>query len=55
MQAAAIAIDTEHASSVWNWKYFENDARPGLILQSDGALSQETVDRLKNQWETKYK
>jgi HK97 family phage portal protein len=35
-------------------EFFANGAKPGGILTAPGAISQETADRLKEAWETKF-
>ena len=55
VQAAAVAIDTDSAASVWNWKFFENNARPGMILETDNVIDHDVKERLANKWNSAYK
>ena len=36
-------------------KFFDNDARPGLVIQHPGALSEKATKNLKESWETDHK
>lgn len=55
VQAASIAIDTDNASAVWNWKYFENSARPHTAIEVPTNIDKETLERLESQWNNKFK
>lgn len=35
-------------------KFFQNNSQPGGILSAPGTIKQETADRLKAEWETKF-
>lgn len=35
-------------------KFFQNNSQPGGILSAPGTIKQETADRLKSEWETKF-
>lgn len=37
-----------------SYRFFQNNAQPGGILTAPGSISQETADRLKLYWETKF-
>ncbi len=54
VQAAARAIDTDSHAADWNRNFFYNSAVPDLVLEADGTLSDETFERLKNEWDGKY-
>lgn len=54
VQAWSVAIDMDRASSVWNWKFFENGANPWSILETDATLSDEQYDRIKTSWEQEH-
>jgi HK97 family phage portal protein len=47
-------IGTALALETYLGKFFANGGRPMGILQSPGAISQETADRLKTYWATTY-
>lgn len=53
-QAAAIEIDADTAAVVWNKYFFENNAEPGGVLETDQSLSDETFERLKKTWYARY-
>lgn len=55
VQAAAISIDTDNASAVWNWKYFENSARPHTAIEVPTNIDKDTLERLESQWNNKFK
>jgi hypothetical protein len=40
---------------VWNWKFFENNARPGMILETEKTMDQDVKERLANKWNSAYK
>lgn len=46
--AAAKAADEYQA------RFFQNGARPDFVLETDGRLDQQQVDRLRQQWEQTY-
>lgn len=55
IQASAIAIDTDNASSTWNWKFFENSANPGFVLETEKDLTPEQAERVYTAWVNKFK
>lgn len=48
--AAMQGVNIQRNSS----KFFENGAQPGGVLTAPGAISKETADRLKTDWELKF-
>lgn len=52
--AAAMAIDTDNGASNYNMHFFENAAIPAGVLSTDGKLTTEQYERLKEQWNQKY-
>lgn len=48
--AAMQGVNIQRNSS----KFFENGSQPGGVLTAPGAISKETADRLKADWETKF-
>lgn len=50
LEAARYAADTDTAAKFYNLKYFENDARPDVILEYPETLSPEQEKRLLNLW-----
>jgi len=55
VEACAVAIDTDNAQSVWNWKEFENGATPGTVLSTDKSMSPENIERVQNGWMNKFR
>ena len=55
VQAIATAIDADYQASKWNWKFFYNNASVDGVLETDQALSQESVEQIQNKWEQKYR
>ncbi|MFZ3233261.1 MAG: phage portal protein [Patescibacteria group bacterium] len=55
VQAASVAIDTDNAAAVWNWKFFENSARPGMVLESEKPITPEARERITETWNAKFK
>ena len=53
--AAALAIDTDTYASEWQRNFFGNSAMPSGILTSDGPLTQKQYNRLKSNWDAKFK
>jgi HK97 family phage portal protein len=56
IQAAAYAIDNDLAASVYNQKFFENSARPDIVvvLEEGTTLDPDDLERLKAEWTTKF-
>jgi len=52
---AAIPIDTDKYASEWQRNFFGNSAMPSAVLQAEGKLSQDQYDRIRANWETKFK
>lgn len=55
VQAAAISIDIDTYASEWQRNFFGNSAMPAGILSSEGSLSQDQYDRIKANWDAKYR
>ncbi|HWY79521.1 MAG TPA: phage portal protein [Candidatus Sulfotelmatobacter sp.] len=55
VEAAALAIDTDTYASEWQRNFFGNSAIPSAILSSEGTLNQEAYDRIKANWDAKFK
>ncbi|MCL5431677.1 MAG: phage portal protein [Patescibacteria group bacterium] len=55
VQAAALPIDIDDYSAQWQRNFFSNAAMPSGILSTDGTLNQEQYDRIKANWDSKYK
>lgn len=53
--ASALAIDTDTYSAQWNRNFFFNSAMPSATLEMDGTMTQEQMDRVKTEWNAKYK
>ena len=55
VQAASVAIDTDNATATWNWKFFENSARPNTAIEIPGNIDDPTRERLENAWNSKFR
>ncbi|MEB0287220.1 phage portal protein [Cryobacterium sp. 10S3] len=44
--ASAAAIDTDDQMKQWNRRFFANNARPGMVINTNGELSDKSFDRL---------
>ena len=49
------AIALSRACEIYASKFWANMGRPGVVLQTDGALSAETAERLRDNWERIHK
>jgi len=54
VEAIALTIDTDNASQTYNWKFFENNGRPGLVLVTEKQVTNANLSRLQEQWAEKY-
>lgn len=54
VRAAARAIKTHGEASDWNEAFFRNGARVDGALETEGKLSADVVERLKEQWADNY-
>lgn len=54
VQAAARSIDTDSHAADWNRNFFYNSAIPDMVLEADGTLTDETWERLNQEWQGKY-
>lgn len=54
LKAISLEIDTDMAAAVWNKYFFENNAEPGGVLETENVLKDETFNRLKMQWEGRH-
>lgn len=52
--AAALEIDADVSTAIWNKFLIENGAQPAGVLQTDKTLTDATFERLKTQWENRY-
>lgn len=55
VRAAARAINSGAAAQDWNENFFLNSARPDLALETEGTLSEQVRERLREQWDDRYK
>lgn len=55
VSAAALAIDTDKYSIEWQRNFFGNAAMPSGILSTDQVMQQDQYDRVKFNWDTKFK
>lgn len=51
IQIAREAIALARAMEIHAAKFWANSARPGVVLQTDGTLSAESAERLRDNWE----
>jgi len=52
--AARIGIDSFNASGKWNLKFFDNSARPDIVMTTPHALKPEQRERMRISWSQKY-
>lgn len=55
VKAAALAIDIDTYSAQWNRNFFYNSALPSATLETEGTLTAEQYNRIKAEWESRYK
>ena len=55
VQAAAFPIDIDTYAAEWQRNFFGNAAMPAAILQSDQSLTQDQYDRIRANWDSRYK
>lgn len=55
VQASAMAIDADTFSAQWNKNFFYNSAMPSSVLETDEELTDEQYDRLKEQWDSRFR
>jgi len=51
VEVAREAIALARACEIHAAKFWANSARPGIVLQTDGSLSAEAAERLRDNWE----
>jgi len=54
VKAAALTIDIDNFATNWNRNFFWNSARPDAVLSTEQQLSQDVIQRLKNQIRSEY-
>lgn len=54
VMAAARAVDTDAHAADWNRNFFQNSAMPSMSLSTDGTLSDQVFERLKQEWDTRF-
>jgi HK97 family phage portal protein len=54
IEYARNAIGLSKAAEEFGGRFFQNDARPGIILKHEKQLSPEAVDRLRESWEERF-
>ena len=55
MYAAMFGIDLNNQIKTWGINYFLNNANPGGILTTENSLSDQQYQRLRDQWNVKYR
>jgi HK97 family phage portal protein len=53
-ESVAREVDTQNASTEWNKKLLDNEARPGMVITYNKNLSDDQFYRLENQINAKY-
>ena len=54
LDAAKVDIQTDYKAGKWNQNFFDNDASPGGVLQTDKRLLPGTVEKLRTQFEERH-
>lgn len=54
LEAARIAADTDYSAKIYNKKYFDNDARPDVILQFEETLTEDQQKRILEKWQQNH-
>jgi HK97 family phage portal protein len=54
-QAIGVNLDSQKFMGEWNRQFFYNSARPDGVIQYDYNLSEEQFQKLKAQWNEKYR
>lgn len=52
--AAKQAIGTSLAAAEYNARFFSNNARPDVVLTTDGDLEEEQIDQIRDSWQKRY-
>src|SRR5258708_3928922 len=55
VEGAAVAIDTDTFAGQWQRNFFGNSAIPAALLSTTNTLNQDQYDRIKANWDAKYK
>lgn len=55
LEAARIAMETDHSAEVYNRRFFENSAEPSGVLKTQGSLTDDQFRRLLAQWEARHR
>lgn len=55
IQPARLHIEIDYNATLYNKKFFENDATPGLALSTDKTLREEIIDRIRRKWEARHR
>lgn len=55
VQAALRDIDSGRLASEWNRAFFLNSAEPGGIIETDGRLSDDEFNELRNRWAEQHR
>lgn len=55
LSKARIAADTDENAAEYNRAFYENDARPGVVLQYKGNLQPQEIDKMKRQWDQEHR
>lgn len=53
-QPAAVELDSEAYAGRWNRNFFYNSARADAVLETEGNLSKEQYEQLREQWASRH-
>lgn len=52
--SAQLAVDTDNYTKIYNKRFFQNQAIPGLVLKTPNAMTQESIEQLKKAWNQEF-
>ena len=55
VKAGEAAVATDQVSSIWNWKFFKNNAKPYGIIESEQTITDDQYERIITQWDQNHK
>lgn len=55
LSAAISSVDTDNSARDWNQAFFDNGARPDVVLEYEGKLNDADKKRLMNDWNDRHK
>lgn len=54
LKAISLEIDTDMSAALWNKYFFDNNAEPGGVIETEQVLDDDTFERLRLQWEGRH-